>query len=164
VKPARSPDRRGLRAFTEISIIAAAYAALTIVLQPISYGPVQFRVPEVLKSLVIWRPHLIAAFVAGNFLSNLTSPNVGPWELGFMPLANFIGAALCVWVGRRSAWVGAATYAVMIAAAVAFMLSVLLKVRYAVLFPPLLASESVLIVGGVPFMRRVHEVLEARGR
>ncbi len=103
--------RWGLGAFAETCVVAGLYAALTIVLAPLSYGPVQFRIPELLKSLVIWRPHLVAAFVLGNFLSNLTSPNVGPWELGFMPLANLVGAWACVIVGRRSPWAGAAAYA-----------------------------------------------------
>lgn len=150
--------RIGLRALAEICLVAAAYAALTIALGPVSYGPIQFRVPEVLKSLVIWRPHLIAAFVIGNFLSNITSPHVGPWELGFMPLANLIGAALCAAIGRRSAWIGAAVYAAVIAGAVALMLSVLQRVPFAVLFPPLLASEAILIVGGVPVMHRIHRL------
>jgi uncharacterized membrane protein len=155
-------DGRGTgraRAFAEICIVAAAYAALTMLLAPISYGPVQFRIAEGLKSLVVWRPHLVVAFVVGNFLSNLTSPNVGPWELAFMPAANLAGAALCAAVGRRSAYLGAAVYAVIIAAAVSLMLSAILKVPYPALFPPLLLSEAVLIVGGVPIMRRVHRAV-----
>lgn len=153
--------RFGLRALAEICLVAAAYAALTIALGPISYGPIQFRVPEVLKSLVIWRPHLVAAFVVGNILSNITSPQVGPWELGFMPLANLIGATLCAAIGRRSAWIGAAVYAVVIAGAVALMLSALQRVPFVLLFPPLLASEAILIVGGVPLMRRIHRLVAA---
>jgi uncharacterized membrane protein len=155
---------RGLYALAEICLVAAAYAALTIQLAPISYGPIQFRLPEALKSLVVWRPHLVAAFVVGNFLSNLTSPNVGPWELGFMPAANLAGAALCVWLGRRSPWAGAGAFALVIASAVALMLSVILNLPFAVLFPPLLASEAVLIVGGVPVMARVHRIIETRRR
>lgn len=152
------------RVFAEVCVIAAAYAALTVALGPISYGPVQFRMPEALKSLVIWRPHLVAAFVLGNFLSNITSPQAGIWELGFMPLANLVGAWLCAAIGRRSAWAGAAAYAVVIAAAVGLMLSVLLGVPFVVLFPPLLLSEVVLIVGGVPVMARIHRAVEERGR
>jgi uncharacterized membrane protein len=148
-----------VRRLAEAGVVAGAYAALTMLLSPISYGPIQFRVPEVLKSLVIWRPHLIAAFVVGNFLSNLTSPNVGPWELAFMPLVNLVGATLCAVLGRRAPWVGATLYAVLVAAGVAVMLSVLLKAPVAALFPPLLASEAALIVGGVPLMRRVHEAV-----
>ncbi len=144
---------------TEVGVVAALYAAVTIVLHPLSYGPLQLRVPEILKSLVIWEPHLIPAFVIGNFLSNLVSPFAGPWELLFMPLANLVGAALCYAVGRRFAWVGAALYALVIAAAVGLMLSVLLPARFAYLFPPLLVSEEVLLVGGIPVMLAVRRAL-----
>lgn len=148
----------------EIGVVAALYAALTIALQPASYGPLQFRVAEVLKPLVIWEPHLIAAFVVGNFLSNLTSPYAGPWELVFMPFANLVGAWACYALGRRWPYLGAALYALVIASAVSLMLSVLLKLAFAGLFPALLASEAVLIVGGVPIMRAVLRAAEPARR
>jgi uncharacterized membrane protein len=77
----------------------------------LSYGPVQFRVAEVLKALALFDPAFILGFAIGNLLSNLTSPYVGPWELVFMPVANLVGASLC-WLLRRWPYVGAAAYAV----------------------------------------------------
>ncbi len=148
----------------EIGIVAALYAALTIALQPASYGPLQFRVAEVLKPLVIWEPHLIAAFVIGNFLSNLASPYAGPWELAFMPFANLVGASVCYLLGRRWPYMGAGAYALIIATAVSLMLSVLTHVGFSVLFPALLASEGILIVVGVPLMRRVLRAAEPARR
>lgn len=139
--------------------MAALYAVVTWAIAPMSYGPLQLRLSEILKPLVIWEPHLIPAFVIGNFLSNLFSPFAGPWELLFMPAANLVGAALCYIVGRRSPWVGAALYATVIAAAVSLMLSVLIQVRFGILFPGLLASEAILIVGGIPVMRAVLRAL-----
>ncbi|HEY3249455.1 MAG TPA: QueT transporter family protein [bacterium] len=148
------------RMLAEIGIVAAVYAVLTWVLAPISYGPLQLRVAEILKSLVIWEPHLIAAFVIGNFLSNLTSPFAGPWELIFMPFANLAGATLCYVIGRRQVYSGAAAYALVIGAAVSVVLSVVLQVRFGILFPGLLASEAILIIGGVPIMRALLRTLE----
>lgn len=147
----------------EIGIVAALYAALTIVLQPASYGPLQFRVAEVLKSLVIWEPHLIAAFVIGNFLSNIPSP-YGLWDLLFMPVVNLFGASLCYGLGRRWPVLGAALYALTIASGVSVVLSVVLHRGFWVLFPALLISEAVLIVGGVPIMRAVLRAAEPARR
>src|SRR2546430_458647 len=93
---------RPVAALAEIGVVAALYAAVTMVLNPLSYGPLQLRVAEILKPLVIWEPHLIPAFVIGNFLGNLTSPFSGPWELIFMPTANLVGASLCRLVSRRA--------------------------------------------------------------
>lgn len=159
-----SPPRA--RRLAEIGIVAALYAVLTWLpgLSAISYGALQFRVAEILKPLVIWEPHLIPAFVIGNFLSNLFSPNAPAWELLFMPLANLVGASGCYLVGRRSPVGGAALYALIIASAVALMLSVLLQVPFAVLFPGLLLSEAILIIGGVPIMRALLRAVESARR
>ncbi|SRR5713226_7709768 len=151
---------RRAAALAEIGVVAALYATVTIVLNPLSYGPLQLRVAELLKPLVVWEPHLIPAFVIGNFLSNLTSPFAGPWELIFMPFANLVGASACYVVGRRAPWAGAALYALVIAAAVSLLLSVVLKIRYALLFPGLLGSEMILLLAGVPLMQAVRRALD----
>jgi uncharacterized membrane protein len=150
------------RKVAEAGLVAAAYAALTYFLAPASYGPLQLRVAEMLKPLVIWEPHLIPAFVAGNFLSNLMSPFAGPWELGWMPAANLAGAWICWRLGRRNAYLGAAAYGAVIAAAVGLMLSVLLRAPFRAIFPPVLASELLLLLAGVPVMRTVHAAVTAR--
>jgi uncharacterized membrane protein len=146
----------GTARIAEIGVVAAAYAALTYLLGPISYGPLQFRLAEILKPLVIWEPHLIPAFVLGNFLSNLSSPFAGPWELIWMPLANLAGAWGCWRLGRVNPYLGAAAYALIIGGAVATMLSVLLRAPFRALVPPIAASELTLLLLGVPAMRPVH--------
>ncbi len=149
----------GTARIAQIGVVAAAYAALTYFLAPASFGPWQFRAAESLKPLVIWEPHLIPAFVIGNFLSNLPSPFAGPWELIWMPFANLIGAWACWRVGRVNAYLGAGVYALIIGGAVAAMLSVLLRAPFRALFPPLAVSEIILLVLGVPLMRAVHAAL-----
>jgi len=142
----------------EIAVVAAAYAALTIAFGLMSYASVQFRFAEILKPLVIWEPQLIPAFVLGNFLGNLASP-FGLPDLTWMPFANLVGAWTCWRLGRINAYLGAAAYALITAAAVSTMLMVLLGVPFRPLFLPLLAGEVILIVGGVPVMRPVHLAL-----
>src|SRR2546429_9835725 len=137
----------------ESGVVAALSPAVTMVLNPLSYGPLQLRVAEILKPLVVWEPHLIPAFVIGNFLSNLASPFAGPWELIFMPCANLVGASLCYVVGRRSPVAGAALLATVIAAAGSLLLSVLLRGRVVFLVPGLLASEMTLLLPCVPALQ-----------
>lgn len=144
----------------EIGVVAGAYAALTLALAPASYGPLQLRFAEVLKPLVIWEPHLIPAFVIGNFLSNLTSPFAGPWELLWMPFANLVAGWLCWRLGRVNAYLGAGAYALIIGTAVATMLSVVLPAPFRALVTPLVGSELLLLLLGVPLMRPVHRALE----
>lgn len=136
------------------SIVAALYVVLTVGLSPISYGPIQFRVAEVLKSLALFDPSMILAFAIGNFLGNLTSPYIGPWELVFMPCANLLGASLC-WALRRWPYVGAAIYALIITLAVSVMLTIITGAPWWALAWSIGIAEFVLIVGGVPMMTRI---------
>jgi hypothetical protein len=156
---ARTGTVRGPAArIAEIGVLAAAYAVLVYVFPP-SYLPLQMRVAELLKPLVIWEPHLIPAFVLGNFLSNLKSPFAGPWELAWMPLANLVGAWACWRVGRVNAYLGAAAYGIITAVAVSTMFSFVLHSPMRTLLPPLLGSELLLLILGVPVMWPVHLAL-----
>ena len=55
------------------AIIAAAYAALTIVLAPISYGPIQLRVSEAVTALPFLIPGTVPGVVAAGDV--VTGPN-----------------------------------------------------------------------------------------
>lgn len=57
----------------ESAIIAALYAVMTWLLAPISYGPIQFRISEVLMLLVVLNPKFSFALILGCFISNTTS-------------------------------------------------------------------------------------------
>ncbi|MDQ0149029.1 QueT transporter family protein [Eubacterium multiforme] len=70
-------------------IIAALYAALTLLLAPISYGPIQFRVSEVLVLLAYFDPFYIIGLTLGCFISNILGPN-GLMDIIFGTLATFI--------------------------------------------------------------------------
>ena len=52
-------------------MIAALYAALTVALSPLSFGPVQFRVAEALTLLPFFMPEAIPGLFIGCFLSNI---------------------------------------------------------------------------------------------
>ena len=54
--------------------VAALYAALTIALAPVSYGPIQIRLSECMTLLAFYGGHWIPGLVAGCFLANLGSP------------------------------------------------------------------------------------------
>lgn len=55
-------------------ILAAVYTVLTLALQGISYGPVQFRVAEALTVLPFVDPAAIPGVAVGCLLANLGSP------------------------------------------------------------------------------------------
>ena len=62
-----------IKFIAESAIIAALYAALTWLFAPISYGPVQFRISEVLVLLVVLNPKYAISLIIGCFVANTTS-------------------------------------------------------------------------------------------
>lgn len=56
------------------SMVAAIYAGLTFFLAPISFGPIQFRLSEVLILLVLIEPRYIWGLTIGTVIANLFSP------------------------------------------------------------------------------------------
>lgn len=63
-------------------LVAAIYVVLTLALPAFSYGPIQFRVSEILTLLCFYNPFYIPAITAGVFISNLFS-SLGPIDLLF---------------------------------------------------------------------------------
>ena len=86
------PNRNIVLRLTTAAIIAAAYAALTLALAPISYGPVQFRVSEVLTILPFLMPSTVWGLWVGCILANLYTGSV--LDIVFGSLATLL-AGLC---------------------------------------------------------------------
>ena len=72
------------------ALLAAVYAALTLGLTPLSYGPVQVRFSECLTLLAFYNPKWIPGLTAGCFLANLGSP-FGLPDMLLGTLATFLG-------------------------------------------------------------------------
>jgi uncharacterized membrane protein len=150
------------------AIIAALYAVFTVALAPLSYGPLQFRIAEILKGLVIWHPVTIPGIVLGTIIANLTSPYVGAWELIWMPITDGLGGVLAWMVARAlgqrvGPWLAALCYALTTGAAVGLMLYFVGGVSFWFVFVSVAVSEAVIIVGGLPIMRYVARLWDLRG-
>jgi len=81
------------------AIVAAAYAALTIVLAPISYGPLQFRVSEALTVLPFFMPCTVWGLWVGCILANLYTGTVA--DIVFGSLATLLAALCTAWYGKQ---------------------------------------------------------------
>ena len=89
------------------AMIAAIYAALTLGLQAISFGPVQFRVSEALTLLPILFPQAIPGLTLGCLISNLFSPlGATVYDVVFGTLATLVAAILTRRI-KGSVWVKA---------------------------------------------------------
>lgn len=81
------------------AVIAAAYAVLTIMLAPISYGAVQCRVSEVLCVLPFLAPTTVWGLFLGCVLANLFTGNL--FDIIFGSLATLLAALCTAWFGKR---------------------------------------------------------------
>ena len=142
-RPVTSP----LRVWVYGGLLAAAYYVLTVALAPLSYGPVQFRVSELLKPAALLHPAFALAFGFGNLLANLTSP-FGAWDFIAMALVDALAAWLC-WTLRARPWLAVAVQAVVISLGVAvFPLGLGGGLPFTPSFVSVLASELVLLLVG----------------
>ncbi len=79
----------------EAALIATAYIGLTFIsnLLNLAYGPIQFRISEVLAVLPIFIPSAIWGLAIGCFFSNIVSL-LGPIDMLFGTMATVIAALL----------------------------------------------------------------------
>jgi uncharacterized membrane protein len=76
---------------TEAAVIAAIYTVLVLAFQPISFGPIQFRIAEALTILPYFTPAAIPGVAIGCFLSAvLTGADI--LDMVFGSLATLIAA------------------------------------------------------------------------
>ena len=87
-------------ALTRGAIIAALYAAVTLLLAPISYGEVQIRISEALTLLPILLPEAVPALTVGCLLANILGGTT-IFDIIFGTLATLL-AALCTRALRRN--------------------------------------------------------------
>ena len=145
----QSPARRVAVA----GVVGALYVVLSLAVAPFAFGPLQFRVGEALKPLVIRYPATIPAFGIGTVIINLFSPFAGVLELAFMPLVDVAGGALCWFVARRiggvwGTYLASLLYALLTAAGVGVVLTVVAGLPYLASFASVAVSETILLLAG----------------
>jgi uncharacterized membrane protein len=134
-------------------VVGALYVVLSLLVAPLAYGPIQFRLGEVLKPLVIKYPATIPAFAVGVGIVNLFSPQAGGLELILMPIVNLVGGTLCWFMARRiggmvGTYIASLIFALVITAGVATVLHFAAGLPYLVAFASVAVSEVVLLLLG----------------
>ena len=141
------------RAIVFAGVLAAAYVVLTWALAPISFGPLQFRIAEVLKPAALFSPYFALAFAFGNGIANIMSP-FGAWDFIGMAIVDGIAAYVC-WLLRSRPWIGVIVQAVMISAGVAALpLGIVAGLPFVPTFLSVLVSELILLAVGYQFIWR----------
>lgn len=82
-----------IKFLTHAAVIAAMYAALTILLGPIGSGIMQVRISEAMTVLPFFTSSAIPGLFAGCVIANVVTGN-GPWDVLFGSLATLVAAYL----------------------------------------------------------------------
>lgn len=92
--------KKDVRSLTKIALVAALYVVLSLVLGNLSYGPIQFRIAEMLAFLVLIDKKYIYAVTLGCFLANLTSP-LGIADIIFGTLSSLCALEIVYHIAKR---------------------------------------------------------------
>jgi uncharacterized membrane protein len=90
-----------LRRIAFSAVIGAVYAVLTMVLAPISYGPVQFRISEILCVIPFFFPASVWGLAVGCAIANLLSA-YGILDVVFGALATLLAGLITMQLGRKN--------------------------------------------------------------
>ncbi|NLW02152.1 MAG: QueT transporter family protein [Clostridiaceae bacterium] len=83
------------RTVVQAAVIAAVYASLTLLIKPLAYGPIQFRISEVLTVLPAVLPASIPGLFVGCVLANF---------LGGFGMADIVFGSLATLLAGFSTW------------------------------------------------------------
>jgi len=90
--------RFSVRKVVFAGVIAALYAALTVALSGIAYGPIQFRIAEALCILPFFFPFSVWGIFIGCIVANLFSPY--PLDIVVGAVASLLAALSTMQVGK----------------------------------------------------------------
>ncbi len=83
------------------AVVAALYAAVTILTAPLSYGMIQFRLSEALVVLCALEPRMGVGITAGCFLANILSTATGLDAI----VGTLATALACFWTSKlKNPW------------------------------------------------------------
>lgn len=83
-----------LKSLTKSAVIAALYVALTLMVYPVAFGSLQFRISEAMTVLPLLMPEAVLGLFAGCVIANLLSPNIVILDVIFGSLATLTAALI----------------------------------------------------------------------
>ena len=139
--------------------IAALYFCLNLLLAPISFGTIQFRVSEALCMMPFVFPETSIGLFIGCIFSNLSSP-FGLWDIVIGSLVTLIAGILTSKI--KNVWLAPLSPILLNAFILPFVWSFFgAQELYIINVLSLLVSQSVILYGGgVPLAKQTQKLLD----
>lgn len=87
---------------TQGAVIAAIYVVLVLIFDTFSFGPIQFRIAEVLTIMPYFTPAAIPGLFVGCLIANIIGGGL-IWDIVFGSIATLIGA-VGTYLVRKNKW------------------------------------------------------------
>lgn len=116
--------KMNVRDLTKAALVGGLYATLTVGLSPVAFGPLQFRVAEMLKPLLFRSPVYLVGLVVGMIVGNFFSP-FGLLDTALMPGLVLFAGLIARQIPNR--WIACGFMAFVTSLGVATVLHVAIK-------------------------------------
>lgn len=150
-----------VKQLTRGAVVGALYTVLTLLLAPISFGAIQFRVSEVLTVLPFIMPEAVLGLTVGCFISNIISSSLIDAVLG--TLATFLAALATSKIKKMYlAPLPAVIFnSVIVGGAITIMSMEFTLSNYLIIAFSVGISEFIICyAGGIPFLVFIHKLSE----
>lgn len=145
------------------ALIAALYIAVSILVQPIAFSSIQFRIPEMFNHLVVFNKKYFFGIVVGVLITNLFSP-LGMYDLVFGLAHSIISLLIVIFLARfiKNSWVLMSvntlvfTFNMFI---VAFELHLAFELPFFITWLTTAAGEFAVMAVGIPVMQALNQRL-----
>ena len=136
------------------AVIAALYAALTILLAPISYGSIQCRISEAMTLLPMVLPQAIPGLFVGCLIANLYTGMLT--DIIFGSLATLL-AAVGTWLLRKKPLLAATCPVIANGVIVGLVLSISFNLPVALTMAEVAIGETIAVLIGFVLLRAIKK-------
>lgn len=143
-------------------VIAAIYLALTIIVNPVASGPIQFRISESLNHIVVFNKRLLWGVFAGVLLYNMMFSEFGILDVAFggaQTLGSLLVTALLSRVikDKKKLLIANTLVFSLSMCLIAFMLNIAVEAPFWVTYGWTFVSELVIMAISAPIMYAIDQ-------
>ena len=151
-----------IRTLAVNGVLAALYIAITMIIQPIAFSNIQFRVPEMFNHLIVYNKKYFFGIVIGVFLSNLFFSPMVTYDLVFGVGQSILALTITILISRyvRNIWVRMSintlvfTFTMFL---IALEINILTKAPFLITWAITAAGEFVVMAIGAPIIYSLNK-------
>jgi uncharacterized membrane protein len=143
-------------------VLAALYIAVTMIVQPIAFSNIQFRLPEMFNHLIVYNKKYLFGIVIGVFLSNLFFSPIVAYDLVFGVGQSILALTITIIISRfvRNIWARMAINTIVFTFTmflIALELNIAAKAPFLITWAVTAAGEFVVMAIGAPIIYALNK-------